>query len=100
MITLPSDNIILISEEYKLARKRKVGRTATFELNGVFGSASVQPGYLSFGGTQVFIAEGTPKTAPGRFEIRVPRSGYPMLKVTAATGTTSILVSVGDYKNV
>lgn len=97
MITIPTDNIILITEEYKLARKRKGGRSVSFELTGVFGSASVQPGFLSSAAVPAFVADGTALTAAGRTTIRVPKSGFPMLKVTGATGTTAILVNTVDF---
>lgn len=97
MIELPADNIVLINEEYTLARPRKEGRGVIIELSGTFASASFQPGYKSVDG--LFIADGTAKTAAGRFELRVPESGYPMFKVTAATGSTEVLVTVSDVKN-
>ena len=98
MTTLtPTSRTITASDTFKLSRKRRRGSKTIFELAGTFASASILPGYLLADGA-TFVADGTAKTANGRFEIRVPRSGFPALQVSAATGGTSILVTVTDSR--
>ena len=97
MIAIPSTNIIITNGEYGTAKKRKAGRSVIFELTGTFDSASIVPGFLAVDGT-TFVADGTAKTAAGRFEVRVPKSGYPMLKVTSAGASAAVVVTTTDRR--
>lgn len=100
MINIPADNLILDNEEYVLPRPRKSGRSVLFEVTGPdFDTATVTPGFLSSDDTPVFVQDGDPITGPGRFFLKVPKSRYPMLKVTGKAGAvTPILVTVQDVK--
>ena len=96
MTTIPVTNILIADGEYYPIKARSRGRIVSVEISGVFGGATVAPGYTSADTVPVFVADGTSKTAIGRWNILVPNSGRVALKVTSASGTTAIKVKITD----
>lgn len=103
MTEIPSDNILTDSDDY--FARRLPGQPCTIEVCGVFGGATVKPGYISQDATPAFIADvddsnaEKPKTAAGRWETIAPANGKVAVNVSGATGTTAIIITITNtYK--
>ena len=91
MPAIPTTNLITADGDHFQSKARGRGRNVSIEISGTFGGASVTPGYMSADAVPVFVPDGTAKTAIGRWIVLAPNSGKLALRVTSASGTTSIL---------
>lgn len=104
MIYFPENNILTTNGDFTPFRGYGPGWPISVEITGVFGGATATLGFTSSDITPVFVADvgddgsARVKTGAGRWTSVRPSSGKPAIRISGATGTTSLLVKIVDLK--